>query len=200
MNPQIAQLIEKIRALEEELEVALAARAEELSIQISRGRIAYTKEILEAHRALKANLLRYVLDAPPAKILSAPLIYGLVVPLFLLDLSVTIYQTVCFPVYGITKVSRRDYLVYDRGALAYLNIIEKFNCFYCSYANGLLSYCREIAGRTELYWCPIKHAKRIKAAHPHYSRFFDYGDAEGFREGLKEARDKTPKADGSGGT
>jgi len=40
------------------------------------------------------------------------------------------------------------------------------------YENGLAGYFREIAARTEQYWCPIKHARRIKAAHGRYPRFF----------------------------
>ena len=87
------------------------------------------------------------------------------------------YQAVCFPVYGIPKVARKDYLIFDRRYLAYLNGLEKFNCAYCSYANGLIGYVREIASRTEAYWCPIKHARRVVNAHPRYSSFADFGDA-----------------------
>src|ERR1035441_101694 len=66
----------------------------------------------------------------------------------LLDASVALYQFVCFPIYGIPKVPRKDYLVFDRGVLAYLNTIEKVGCIYCSYANGLLALITEIAART----------------------------------------------------
>jgi hypothetical protein len=45
---------------------------------------------------------------------------------------------------------------------------------------------REVAARTEIYWCPIKHARRILGPHPHYQGFADFGDAEGFREKLAE--------------
>jgi hypothetical protein len=109
----------------------------------------------------------------------------LIVPLVLLDLFVTAYQAACFPVYGIAKVRRADYLVFDRHHLGYLNALEKLNCAYCSYANGLIAYVREIAGRTEKYWCPIKHARRVIGAHPHYAEFRDYGDAAAFRTPLK---------------
>jgi hypothetical protein len=91
-------------------------------------------------------------------ILWLPLIYGCVVPFFFLDLAVAIHQLICFPIYGIPKVRRRDYLVFDRGRLTYLNAIEKIGCVYCSYASGLLAYITEIAARTEQHFCPIKHA------------------------------------------
>jgi hypothetical protein len=81
--------------------------------------------------------------------LSIPLTFGCAVPLVLLDLVVSFYQFVCFPIYGIPKVDRRKYLIFDRGRLAYLNVIEQAGCFYCSYANGLLAYLAEITVRTE---------------------------------------------------
>jgi hypothetical protein len=30
---------------------------------------------------------------------------------------------------------------------------------------------REVASRTEIYWCPIKHARRVLGPHPHYQGF-----------------------------
>ena len=64
------------------------------------------------------------------------------------------------------------------------------NCGYCGYANGVLAYVREIAGRTEQYWCPIRHAKRVRAPHPHYREFVDYGDATGYQQRLPLLRAK----------
>ncbi len=188
MPNQIDLLVEKIRELEAELELQLATRAEELRIRILNGKIEYTQEILAAHRALKSGLLKYVFGAHPLVLLTLPFIYAIAVPLLLLDASASLYQFVCFPVYGIPKVERKDYLVFDRANLAYLNLIEKIHCAYCSYANGLLAYVREIAARTEQYWCPIKHAKRVKATHGRYSRFIDYGDAEGYHRNLEKLR------------
>ena len=87
----------------------------------------------------------------------------MVVPIALIDASFTIYQGLCFPLYGIAHVRRSVYIAaVDRRHLAYLNAIEKLNCVYCGYANGVLAYVREIAGRTEQYWCPIRHAKPVR--------------------------------------
>lgn len=94
-------------------------------------------------------------------LLSAPFIYLPLVALLLLDLVVSIYQTICFPIYGLEKVRRDDYiLVRDRNKLKYLNFWEKIGCMYCGYANGFLLYAKEIAGRTEKYWCGIMHEGR----------------------------------------
>jgi hypothetical protein len=110
-------------------------------------------------------------------------------PIVFLDLSVLLYQAICFPVYGIPKVRRRDYLVFDRHHLAYLNALEKLNCAYCSYANNAIAFVREVAARTEVYWCPIKHARRVLGPHPHYQGFADFGDAEAFRAKLTAMED-----------
>jgi hypothetical protein len=198
MNPQIAALHDKIHELERELEAELAKRRAELRVGLEKGRVAFEAEILRRHRELKTRLSAYVLGARPLVVLTAPVIYAMIVPLALLDLFVTVYQAVCFPVYDIPKVRRRDYLVFDRHHLAYLNALEKLNCAFCSYANGLVAYVREIAGRTEQYWCPIKHARRVIGAHPHYALFDDYGDAENYQQRLVELRAALAKEDGSG--
>jgi hypothetical protein len=110
------------------------------------------------------------------------------VPIALLDVWISLYQAICFRAYGIVPVQRSKYIVFDRHQLAYLNSIEKLNCMYCSYANGVFAYVREIAGRTEQYWCPIRHAKRVRAPHLQYHHFIDYGDAEGYRKRLVRLR------------
>jgi hypothetical protein len=205
--PGIPELIEKMRRLEEELEVEFARKRAELHFTIVNRKVRFEEAILERQKKLKVGLVRYVLHARPLSLLTAPVIYGLSVALLFLDLAATAYQAVCFPAYGIEKVKRADYFHYDRSFLPYLNLIEKANCLYCSYANGLLGYVREIGARTEQHWCPIKHARRVLSAHSRYSRFVDFGDGEAFvrerevlREDLKEggrrdeARDPPPPA------
>lgn len=107
--------------------------------------------------------------------------YFCAIPFVLLDLVVRMYQAICFPIYGIPKVDRGAYLIFDRGRLPYLNVIEKAGCVYCSYANGVLAYIGEIVARTEQHFCPIKHASAEARAHSRYSRFLPYGDAEAYR-------------------
>jgi len=196
MNPQIAALIDDIKRRQAELDAELAKHRANLAFGLERGRIVFEQEILRRHRELQIGLARYVLGARPLVVLSAPVIYSGIVPLVLLDLFVTLYQAVCFPVYGIAKVRRGDYLVFDRHHLAYLNALEKLNCAYCSYANGLIAYAREIASRTEEYWCPIKHARCVIGTHARYAGFEDYGDAEGFRRDLTAHRESLERDPG----
>lgn len=196
MNEKIAELVERIRRLQEEIDGELRRRRAELHADFESRKIRFEQEILAQHRRFKAGLARYILSARPAVILSAPVIYAVFVPLLLVDAAVCLYQWVCFPIYGIARVRRRDYLVFDRAHLGYLNAIEKLNCLYCSYANGLTSFIKEVIARTEQYWCPIKHARRILDAHPHYHRFADFGDAEAYRRELAELRRELERLDG----
>jgi hypothetical protein len=188
MTPQIGELIEKIRALQSELDAELAKRRAELRIGLEHGRIAFEEELLRRHRELRQKLLPYLFGANPLVVLTAPVIYAGIIPFVLLDIFVSLYQAVCFPIYGIAKIKRADYLVFDRHHLAYLNALEKLNCAYCAYANGIIAFTREIAARTEQYWCPIKHARRVIGTHARYALFDDYGDAEGHQERLAKLR------------
>ena len=186
IDDKIADLITKIRALEIELEAEIALRAAQLRVAIIDGKIRFEQEILRHHRELKINLWNYLKTARPLVILTAPIIYSLIVPIILLDLGVTIYQRLCFPAYHIPLVRRADFFAFDRHLLAYLNIIEKINCAYCSYANGVIAYAMEIASLTEAHWCPIKHARRLQMTHARYREFADYGDAEAYKKQLEK--------------
>jgi hypothetical protein len=173
--------IPEIEKLEEEIKSAF--------YELRNGKIWFSEEIKREHRRLKTSLVRYVLHSRFLAILTAPFIYALFIPLVLLDLFVSAYQAVCFPVYGIPKARRRDYMAIDRNKLRYLNALEGLNCMYCSYANGLLAFVVEVAGRTEQHWCPIKHARRIQNTHDRYSHFLPYGDASAYRKEIDKVRE-----------
>lgn len=184
MREHIEELLARIRALQDELEEEYRKARDDWFQQ--KARLA--DEFLRQQRRYKVGLFRFLRRTRLLVALTSPVIYAGWIPFLLMDLFVTVYQAICFPVYRIPKVRRSDYMVFDRGDLPYLNIIEKFNCFYCSYGNGVAAYTREVAARTEQYWCPIKHARRLRDAHERYPRFFDYGDAEAFRQGLHRLR------------
>ena len=111
----------------------------------------------------------------------------------LLDLTVTLYQAFSFPIYRIAKVSRTDYIVLDRHQLGYLNFYERLHCEYCAYASGLLAYACEIVARTEQYFCPIKHARKVLGTHARYARFLGYGEAENYHGRLEQFREALAK-------
>jgi hypothetical protein len=179
----------KDKAMTAQLDVLMDRLRAELRFRIENSRIVFEEKVLRAQRVIKVGLGRYLRDAHPLIALSAPVIYSLIIPIALADLWVMAYQAICFPIYRIPKVRRRDYLVFDRHHLAYLNTLEKINCAYCSYCNNAIAFIREVAARTEVYWCPIKHARRVLGPHPHYQGFADFGDAEGFQKKQEQLKD-----------
>lgn len=187
-SPRIDDLLNQIRTLQASLEEELRRKRDEFEFVIEEKRVRFAREIIKQQRRYKVGLFRFLRDSRLLVILTAPFIYAVFIPFVLLDAAVTLYQTVCFPVYRIPKVKRRDYIVFDRSDLPYLNLIEKINCAYCSYGNGVAAYVREVAARTEQYWCPIKHARRVIASHDRYPQFFEFGDAESYRQGLERLR------------
>ena len=188
MSVAVDDLLERIAALERQLETEFTQTRARWRYRIDHGRVRFEKQVQQAHARLKRSIPRFLRESSIGNLLTAPLIYSLIVPIAALDLWITAYQAACFRVYGIARVRRCDYVVFDRHHLAYLNAIEKLNCLYCSYANGVFAYVREVAGRTEQYWCPIRHAKRVHAPHAHYRQFVDYGDANGYHKRLLPLR------------
>lgn len=188
MNDSIETMLEKMRVLEKEILGKLQEKEEEFFYEVHQGKIRFTGEARKRHKLLVKKFTAYVRDSRFLILLTIPVIWALIIPVVLLDLFMFVYQAICFPIYGIPKVKRGDYFRLDRQHLAYLNWVEKLNCEYCSYANGLFAYATEIAARTEQYWCPIKHAQRVKSLHSRYRYFFDYGDAERYRQQIETVR------------
>ncbi|MCB1664637.1 MAG: hypothetical protein KDI28_02615 [Pseudomonadales bacterium] len=187
MNKRMTELTAQIRELEAELRQEIQ-RIRIRSYEIRDHGVQFTEQALTEHRARVVHVFQYLRRAKLKHILTAPFIWLCLIPAVLLDLIVSLFQAVCFPVYGIPRVRRRDHIILDRHYLAYLNSIEKLNCLYCGYFNGLMSYVTEVAGRTEQYWCPIKHARQLKKAHDRYNHFTEFGDAEGYRNKVATVR------------
>jgi hypothetical protein len=183
MSNELGRLLEDMRVVQEQIEEFFDTARTRFRYTLEDGRVRFSREVQEFQRRYRVSSLRYLLDADLSSVLTAPVIYAMVVPLAVADISFTLYQHLCFRAYGVPRVPRADYLVIDRHRLAYLNSIEKLNCVYCGYGNGVLAYTREIIARTEQYWCPIRHARRVHGAHDRYPRFFDYGDAESYQAG-----------------
>ncbi len=188
MATQLEILLDKIKILENELVDELQKQEEEFSFEIRKRKVHFEENTIIKHKEYTKRLFNYIKDAPIKHILSTPFIWACIIPVVFLDITVSVCQWVCFPLYGIPKVKRQDYIVFDRQYLNYLNIVEKINCAYCSYVNGLIAYVQEIAGRTEQFWCPIKHARRIKTLHSRYQKFMNYGDAKTYRAEIGTVR------------
>lgn len=183
-----ADLSERIKALERELQTILEEKEQEFRYRWDQGKAKFEKEVLSEHHLLKRWLPSYLRDSRFWVVVTAPIIYAGILPFGLLDLFLTIFQGICFPLYGVPKVRRADYVIFDRGRLKYLNLIERLNCVYCSYGNGLLAFATEVSARTEQHWCPIKHASRLRSPHSRYSHFFEYGDAQQYCKQIETVR------------
>ena len=188
MNERISQILAQMAALEDDLRTAVHEQERKMFFQIKGKRVEFESSVKAAHRKLKKNFFRWLVTDRPQNLITGPIIYGMIIPLLMLDFFVSFYQWACFPIYGVKKVRRSDYIVFDRRHLGYLNFIEKFHCTYCEYGNGLMSYMAEILARTEEYFCPIKHAHKILGTHRRYNRFLDYGDAADYEARLEEFR------------
>jgi hypothetical protein len=188
MNNRLNEILSEIRELEKSVQEELKRREDELRYSVKKGKVTFEHEYAMLHKKLSRSLLLYVFRAPLLTIFSSPVVYLMIIPAVLMDLGISIYQAVCFPIYGIPKVMRSEHIVLDRHYLKYLNFIERMNCDYCSYFNGLASYTTEIAARSEQYWCPIKHASGKAQRHSRYHRFFDYGDADAYSSKLGQLR------------
>lgn len=188
MSDQLDSLLEKMRILEKEILRELQRKEVDFLYEVRQGRVRFTEEAKARHKLLVKRFTTFLRGSRFLILLTAPVIWCGLLPVMLLDLFMMIYQGICFPIYGIPKVKRRDYIRLDRRHLAYLNWVEKLNCEYCGYANGVIACAGEVAARTEQYWCPIKHALRMKSLHSRYRLFFEYGDAEHYRAQIESLR------------
>ncbi len=187
MNDRIRNLLSQLEHAEKELEKALQEHTVHLNFSIKGKRVEFEHSVKQAHKQVKIGLIKW-LGNRPINLLTAPIIYGMVFPMLLLDGCISLYQAICFPVYKIPKVKRADYMIFDPHHLSYLNWAEKSHCIYYTYGNGLLAYATEIIGRTEQYFCPIKHARKIMGRHARYASFVEYGDAEDYQTKLEKFR------------
>ncbi|MEO5867805.1 MAG: hypothetical protein ABIS14_03890 [Sphingomonas sp.] len=190
MTQRMQELAHEIVRLQGELDREIEQRRKALGVTIAEKLVGFEHGVLEQQRQFKLTATRLLAQSQLTTILVTPVIYSLILPLLLVDIWVTVYQAICFRAYGITRVSRADYIIFDRQHLAYLNWIEALNCMFCGYANGLVGYVREVSSRTEQYWCPIKHALKINDPHRRYYEFLEYGDADGYRGRLAAFRDQ----------
>lgn len=193
MDHKIKEIIDEIEAMKVKLAEEIAQQEKDITYEIQNGYVKFEKKVLEKQKEKMKNLFSWFGDIPFLHLLTSPLVYGMILPAVLLDVTLYVYQQIIFRIYRFEPVRRSDYIVFDRQYLGYLNAIEKFHCMYCSYFNGLMQYASAVAGRTELYFCPIKHAKKIAYKHDYHDAFFRYGDEDEYQKRLKELRNEFQK-------
>lgn len=193
MNDKIKEIIQEIEAMKLKLAQEIAEQESHINYEIHNGYVKFENEILVKQKKNMKNILTGLREVPLLYFLTAPIIYGMVIPSLLLDVSIFIYQNVVFKIFKFEFIRRSDYIIFDHQNLGYLNTVEKLHCLYCSYVNGLMQYASAIAGKTESYFCPIKHARKIAGEHNYYDTFLSYGDAENYQKKLRALRKKSQK-------
>jgi hypothetical protein len=118
MNSRIRQILDQMSALEDELQQAVQEQRSHLRYQFEGKRVVFEQAIKDAHRRVKQGVFRWFISIRPQNFLTMPIIYGMAIPLLLFDLFVSVYQLICFPVYGIARVKRAKYFVLDHRHLA----------------------------------------------------------------------------------
>ncbi|WP_229855068.1 hypothetical protein [Candidatus Sulfurimonas marisnigri] len=188
IDNKIDELTAKIKKLEDELITEFKKKSEKFYFKIENEKVKFEERVIKEGKSRITSSIKYLSSFPVTVILTIPFIWAMIIPVILADIMVTVFQAICFPIYKIPKVKRKDYVIIDRYNLFYLDRVEKINCLYCEYFNGVTAYVREIAARTEQFWCPIKHSKPLKDRHNRYDNFFDYGDYLTYKDELKKRR------------
>jgi hypothetical protein len=108
----------------------------------------------------------------------------MIIPVVIADVFIEIYHQIAFPILGIPRVKRSQYIrITDREKLPYLTFLEKIGCAYCGYVNGWLHYASVIGGRTESYFCAIAHLEtRGYIPSEHEKSFMKYGDESALKK------------------
>jgi len=101
------------------------------------------------------------------------IMYGMIIPIIIMDLSTRVYQLVYFNAANIPLIPSSDYISFDRWDLTKLSLIQKINCQYCSYANGIAAWTKAVVNQTELYSCAIKNHHQ-KNGQEHHKDFISY--------------------------
>lgn len=182
MKESLQEILAKIESLQESLSEKYDELAKKYGYALEKRKIQFQEAFRRENRKEKISTWKYLASKNLRFILSIPFIYGMIIPALFLDICATLYQHTAFRLYKIPRVKRADYIVFERRYLDYLNWLEKINCLYCSYVNGLFAYCVEIAARTERFWCPIKAASKPRFTHGWYQEFADYGSAKEWKE------------------
>lgn len=193
MNDRLNTILDRMSQLESEFHEELKSCEERFQqcFVASIDELKQTAQDAQQRIGSKASKLLTVMFW--RHLASLPFVYVMIVPLIFMDLMLTIYQQVCFRLWGVQRARRADHYIIDRQLLDNLNLVDKFNCMFCGYGNGVFSYGREIISKTEQYWCPIKHAQKTLAASARYNEFLEYGDIEEYHEKVAKYREDLKK-------
>lgn len=193
MQDKIKQILidiqEKKEQIKKDYEILYQNFKEKYGFTVIGKKITWPKNKTLELKKYKKSAIDSIFSSEIREILSIPFIYMMLIPAFLLDIFLFIYQQTALRLYKIPLVKRSDFIIFDRAKLPYLNWIQKLNCIYCSYFNWLMQFAVEVAWRTEKYWCPIKHARKKYWEHNRENYFAPYWDVKWFKQTFCNIKD-----------
>lgn len=125
MDSQIKKILVKIDELNESLKKEHLRVAQKYGFLVQKKKVIFLEKIRKQNKRFRMPAWKYVFPKSLRHLVSIPFIYSMIIPALILDIFITIYQSAAFPLYGIPRVKRSEYFVYDRRFLDYLNVIQK---------------------------------------------------------------------------
>jgi hypothetical protein len=125
MPDSLRDLMERMKALQNAVESELEEKRKEFRYTIEKRKVVFEADVRLRQKQFKVGLGAFLKETRFLTLLTAPFIYGVIVPLVLLDLVASVYQFVCFPVYGIGKVRRKDYIFLAKAELRLLRLWQR---------------------------------------------------------------------------
>ena len=119
MSRYVDRIVSAIHEAEEALSEDVRDQQQRWQYGLHRGRVWFDKEVRHAQKQLKQSIASFLRHGSVLNLLTTPIIYSLSLPFVLLDIWVSLYQWICFPIYGIDRVAHGRYFVIDRHKLGY---------------------------------------------------------------------------------
>ena len=129
MSRYVDRIVATIHEAEEALSEDVRDQQKRWQYDLHRGRVWFDKEVRHAHKQLKQGIPSFLRHGSVLNLLTTPIIYSLSLPFVLLDVWVSLYQWICFPIYGIDRVARAAVLR-DRPSQAWLSECDRESELY----------------------------------------------------------------------
>lgn len=108
MNKNLEVLLGQIKDIELEVQNEIEKKEKLFGYQIKKGKAHFTAKVRAQHKLLATTLYKYLRHSKLFSVLTAPVIWFCVIPVLLMHLVAKVYQSICFPIYGIPKVNPKD--------------------------------------------------------------------------------------------
>jgi len=107
MDNRIEEIAAQIKILEDELMLELRKKQDEFFYTLEDKKVKFQENVIKEGRSKIISSIRYLSSFPVLAVFTIPFIWSMMLPALLVDIFVTIYQSVCFPIYKIPKVKRK---------------------------------------------------------------------------------------------